>query len=121
MLANHQQNLIDPQKTYKQYHDWTYRELKKFKISPNNQEYHFHGNRHQEAHRLYSSLWQEKTGVAIRPPVKIGRSGKDWHAYAAAETGLSYEKIEQIDREVRIRVSRELGHERENITRTYLG
>jgi len=122
MITNHRQNLIDPQKTYEQYRNWAYRELKKFKISSNSyNQYHFHGNRHQEAHQRYSSLWQEKTGVAVQPPVKIGKSGKDWHEYAAAKTGLEIAALKKIDVEIRLKVSSELGHGRINITRDYLG
>jgi len=81
----------------------------------------FHGERHHFAHRLYSSIWQEKTSIKIKPPIEIGLSVSEWKEYVSKATGMSGDRIREIDHGVRHEVSLELGHERENITRTYLG
>jgi len=119
MKENGYHSLIDPNQTEKSNSGWSYRVINDFKTSSSaSQNFHYHGERHAYAHSRYSELWEQKANVALKPPVEIEGN---WHEYAAAETGLSREKVKEIDREVRHEVSRELGHERENITRTYLG
>lgn len=119
MAVNKQHSLIDPNQTYDQYHTWSYNALKSFTNS--NENYHFHGERHEFAHQRFQELWQEKTGSAIQAPVIAGKFKSDWIKYAADKTGLSSEQIKTIDHDIRLQVSHELGHGRIAIARDYLG
>jgi len=121
MQAHDYYSLIHPEQTEKSYSGWAHRIIESFKKSLDHPDYHYHGERHSFAHERYSLLWHERTEVKIKPPVEIKKHGSDWRDYVSSETGLSREKVKEIDHEVRHEVSRELGHERENITRTYLG
>ncbi len=120
LRGNKQHNLIDPNKAYKEYKDFAYDALKAF-TSSSNSYFHFHGERHAFAHQLFSSLWQQQTGKSILPPVIAGLRGADWVKYAQSKTGLPENKIKEMDKEIRLEVSHQLGHNRINVTRDYLG
>ena len=120
MQEHNYHSLIPPSETLREHSSWAYHEVEKFRkvAGELGESYHFHAERHFYAHRRFEELWQEKSGIALKPPVKI--SG-DWKAYASVETGMRAEKIKEIDTEVRTVVSQELGHNRISITRAYLG
>jgi len=63
-----------------------------------------HGLRHEYAHRHYAAL------TGWEAPVRGGPSSRD----------LTVEQ-KRIDREVRLTISQELGHERTAVTAVYLG
>jgi site-specific recombinase XerC len=75
-----------------------------------------HGLRHQYAQARYRALTEEMAGAINLP-------GGGWRAPVAG--GPSREALSPaqrgIDRLARVRISRELGHEREQITTVYLG
>ena len=83
--------------------------------------YHNHGNRHAWANNKYELLWQERTGISIESTAKSQLFGKDWIRYAETKTGLIETEIREIDSEIRLSISHELGHERLSITSVYLG
>jgi len=117
MRANGQHSLIDSSKSYREYKSAAYNTLQEFR-NETGESFHFHGERHAYAHARYSSLWQEKTGTLIKPPVLIE---SDWREYVAAETELPTKEIQEIETNVRQEVSYELGHNRLSITHAYLG
>ncbi|MDH3282428.1 MAG: integrase domain-containing protein, partial [Gammaproteobacteria bacterium] len=75
-----------------------------------------HGLRHQYAQARYHALTEEMSNA-------LGISGGGWRA--PVDGGPSRTELSAaqrgIDRLARVRVSRELGHEREQITAVYLG
>ena len=106
------------------------------------QNFNFHGERHHWAQSQYSAKWEQKTGIGIQSPIKYYSSElqaknwtgegkfynavqeyniKDFYSYAREETGLNIHEIKEIDREIRQEISEELGHNRLDITNTYLG
>lgn len=123
MSENKQHSLIDPRQSYEQYHNWAYNTaLQGFKNeTKESKSFHFHGERNAYTHERYHELWKEKTGVAVQTPVVAGFSGSDWTEYAAEQTRLSIQQIKSIDKEIRLEVSHELGHDRIAIARDYLG
>jgi len=102
---------------------WAYRVVESFKKNSEHSGYHFHGERHHFAHKLYSDLWQQKTGHEIKAPIVKGlpASSWSWREYAAKVTGISEKEIMDIDKEIRIEVSHQLGHNRLSVTRDYIG
>jgi len=111
-----------------------------------NQNFHFHQERHAWAQNLYSQLWQEKTEVEIKAPIQYyseqlekagwtSDSGQkfydavkeysipSWYDYAekVLEDKLTISEIKEIDKEIRMQISEELGHSRLDVTNVYLG
>ena len=118
MKENGWHSLINPNQTLQSHSGWAYRQVLSFQKTEKGAGYHFHSERHAYAQSRYSSLWEEKAGVRIEAPVKA--SG-NWQEYASSKTGLLSQKIKEIDKEIRLVVSAELGHNRISITRAYLG
>jgi integrase len=115
-------SLISPDMSLKEWKSFAYNAVNEFRQETGYTNYHFHGERHAYAHSMYSQLWEEKTGHSIECPVASGHSSKDsWFEYVCSETGLTREEVEQTDHEVRQAISEDLGHNREDITYTYLG
>ena len=104
------------------------------------EQYSFHGERHHWAQSQYSAKWEQKTGIEIQSPIKYyseqleangwNGSGKFYHAvknfeiksfsdYVQEQTGI--DNFREIDKEIRLLISEELGHSRLDITNTYLG
>jgi len=104
------------------------------------ENYNFHGERHTWAQSQYSAKWEQKTGIAIQSPIKYYSSeleAKNWDG-----SGKFYDAVKEyditpfreyvqeqvpeidfkeIDNEIRQEISEELGHNRLDITNTYLG
>ena len=115
-------SLIAPDMSLREWKSFAYSTVDEFRRETGYENYHFHGERHAYAHETYERLWEEKTGHSIECPVASGHSSKDsWFEYVCSETGLTREEVEQIDHEVRQAISEDLGHNREDITYTYLG
>ncbi|MDO9528920.1 MAG: hypothetical protein Q7J27_07160 [Syntrophales bacterium] len=84
-------------------------------------DFRFHGVRHSYAHESYAKKWQEKTGVKIECPVAEQIFGRNHIQSIADRAGLNIEKAREIDKEIRLMVSEELGHHRSDSTFFYLG
>ncbi len=82
-------------------------------------DYHFHEDRHAYAHELYHELWKDHVGAEPKAPVEIENG--NWKGYAIEKTGLSEKEIHDIDKNIRLKISHELGHNRVSITTAYLG
>ena len=119
-------SLINPDMSLKEWKSFAYNTVNEFRQETGHTEYHFHGERHAYAHEEYARLWEEKTGISgIQCPAETGKSGDSWFEYVQEkiphESYLAREEIDQIDHAIRQEISSELGHNREDITYTYLG
>jgi len=119
-------SLINPDMSLKEWKSFAYTAVSEFRQETGHTEYHFHGERHAYAHTEYTRLWEERTGISgIQCPVEVGKSGDSWFEYVQEkiphESYLAREEIDEIDHVIRQEVSSELGHNREDITYTYLG
>lgn len=103
-------NLIDREKIYREHQRELYRE-----------GIRYHAGRHEYANRRYSELMQQR-GIETQSPVLSDKpADQAWSAYLAEKTGLTQSQAREIDREVRLELSRELGHHREDIVSAYIG
>ena len=82
--------------------------------------FHYHGERHWTAHEAYKSAWQGK-GYVIECRARTGETKTEWRERILSETGLSKSEFWILDREIRQEISRDLGHERIEITSRYIG
>ena len=120
-LSRGWRSLIPPEKSLAQGKDFAYKTLDKIRQSVGHPEFHFHGERHQYAHERFASLFHAQAGLGLQCPAVMGLGTKEWREYAANATGLSIEQIKDIDKEIRLEISEELGHSRVDVTRYYLG
>jgi|BioPla2DNA2_1021312.scaffolds.fasta_scaffold06472_6 integrase len=120
-LSQGWRSLIPPEKSLAQGKDYAYKTLDKIRQSVGHPEFHFHGERHQYAHERFASLFHAQAGLGLQCPAVMGLGTKEWREYAANATGLSIEQIKDIDKEIRLEISEELGHSRVDVTRYYLG
>jgi hypothetical protein len=81
----------------------------------------YHGNRHAFAIETYARLYEQKAGIRIEAPVKEKTFGRDHIASIAARLGLTESEARKLDNQVRLELSKELGHGRVNITWSYVG
>jgi len=114
-------SLIPAGMTTRQWMDRMHHLLRQFREDTGTAHPGYHGHRHAYAQRLYAGLYEARRGVRVEPPVKEGRFGREHLASVAARLGVSPARAREIDREIRLEVSRNLGHGRVNITRSYLG
>ena len=115
-------SLIPVETTYREYKAWAYDQVEAFrKGSPEHASYHFHGNRHDFAHREYSKAWKQKTGVAIQAPVVSGAYGKDHIRNVTESTKLDANKAAEINRAINLEVAEKLGHHRVESGYSYNG
>jgi integrase len=77
--------------------------------------FNFHSERHHYAQRRY----QELSGPLA--PISTSIKRKDWLAFAAEYLSVDIATAESIDRSARLTLSRELGHERIEVTSVYIG
>ena len=82
--------------------------------------FHYHGERHFQAHEAYKSAWQGK-GYVIECRARTGETKTEWRERILSETGLSKSEFAILDKEIRQEISRDLGHERIEITSRYIG
>jgi len=82
--------------------------------------FNYHGERHNFAHEAYKEAWQ-KQGYNVISRAETGETKAEWTQRILSETGLSKAEFRQIDKEIRLSISRDLGHERISITTRYLG
>lgn len=104
-------NLIAADVSYKQHQKQLYRDGVKY-----------HAGRHEYANRRYAELMSER-GVQTASPVltQDKPAHQRWSAYLADKTGLTPRQAREIDRVVRIELSAELGHHREDVVSAYIG
>ena len=93
--------------------------LKSFR-SETNLYFHYHGERHWTAHEAYKEAWLNK-GYQIECRARTGESKAVWISGILEMTGLSKSEFQAMDKEIRQDISRNLGHERIEITNRYLG
>lgn len=74
-----------------------------------------HGNRHAYAQERFIQLTGEQC------PLASGRFGEDNLRAIAESRGASMDEAREIDSGARVEIAEELGHGRDEITRTYLG
>ncbi|MPW37313.1 integrase domain-containing protein [Vibrio sp. B1Z05] len=104
-------NLVPASMSFKSFQYRSWREHKR--INPN---YLSHGERKHFACQFYQST------IDALPPIKIPIAhGRAHHAYLANELGLSVPEARALDNEVRMALSKLLGHHRITITAAYIG
>jgi len=79
------------------------------------QEFQFHGQRHHYAQQRYQAL----TGMPAPVNTDIAKSA--WPAYMATQLLIDEATAEQLDQRARSILSQELGHERLEVVRVYIG
>ena len=105
--------------TVKQGRDFANNTLKMFR-KETNIAFHYHGERHWTAHEVYKNAWSAK-GYDVECRARTGEEKQDWQNRIMTETGLSKSEFKAYDKEIRQEISRDLGHERIEITNRYLG
>ncbi|MCQ8106466.1 integrase domain-containing protein [Methylomonas sp. SURF-2] len=101
-------SMIPANLRYVDFRDHCYRQAQK-------QQFQFHGQRHYYAQQRYQAL----TGVPA--PIKKAITTSAWHSYMAIQLNISLEAAEKLDHRVRSILSQELGHERLEVVRVYIG
>ncbi|MHB1680318.1 MAG: hypothetical protein ACYCTB_07420 [bacterium] len=114
-------NNLNTLSTLKQGKDFAQNTVKSFR-KETGIYFHYHGERQYEAHKAYSDAWKEKgfNGIECRARLEIPDK-KEWFAAMREKTGLPLREFKSIDKEIRQKISRSLGHERLSITNRYLG
>ena len=100
--------------------DFANNSLKQFRSENQVSYFHYHGERHWQAHEAYKNAWMGK-GYEIECRAVTGEMKAEWQDRIIAETGLGKAEFAKLDNEIRQEISRDLGHERPNITSRYLG
>jgi hypothetical protein len=114
-------SLVPHDMSWREYRRWVYGTIDRFRAAMGYTEYHAHGGRHAYAQQRFADLWMERTGVSIECPAKDRVFATEWINATAAQANLSFEEVRQIDREIRLTVSGDLGHGRIDIVSSYLG
>ena len=117
LKENHLKNLNIG--TIKQGRNFANNTLKSFRTEIN-QYFHYHGERHWTAHEAYKEAWLNK-GYQIECRARTGESKAEWLGGILETTGLPKSEFQTMDKEIRQEISRNLGHERIEITNRYLG
>lgn len=77
--------------------------------------FHFHSERHYYAQKRYREL------SGIPAPISTVVARKNWLPFAAEHLNVDITAAESIDQSARLTISRELGHERLEVTSVYIG
>ena len=117
LKENHLKNLNIG--TIKQGRNFANNTLKSFRAETN-LYFHYHGERHWTAHEAYKEAWLNK-GYQIECRARTGESKAEWISGILETTGLFKAEFQTMDKEIRQEISRNLGHERVEITNRYLG
>ena len=121
--ANGMRSLIPNDMTLEQFRREAYRLVIEFR-AVSGREFHYHGERHEFAHKRYADLWKRKTGHDIQCRAVMGLNGRknhaQWSEWVQRETGLSKYDVRNADQNIRLMVSEDLGHGRIDVTLTYL-
>jgi site-specific recombinase XerC len=78
-------------------------------------DFNFHAERHYYAQQRYEEL------SGIPAPISMGIRQKDWLEFVAEFLGVDISTAEAIDHKARSILSRELGHNRLEVVRVYIG
>ncbi|MHB8231887.1 MAG: hypothetical protein ACYDDB_03175 [bacterium] len=105
--------------TIKQGRDFANNVLKSFH-QETGQSFHYHGERHFQAHEAYKKAWQAK-GYEIECRARTGETKSAWQEHILSETVMTKTEFTALDKEIRQEISKGLGHERIEITSRYLG
>lgn len=109
-------SLIDPNLSYKKHKAICYRETS-----------NFHAERHFYANERYSALIKDILGIDIKSPVLSNKpTGMRWREFIAQEAAkqgvfIHPDQAREFDREARLKLSKELGHHREEVVSRYIG
>jgi hypothetical protein len=109
-------SMIPADKTYREHQQDSYKETS-----------NYHSERHAYANERYSELMKEKLGIEIKSPVLSDKpEGQSWSQYVASQAhvqgvSITPEIAREFDREVRLELSAELGHHREDVISAYIG
>lgn len=113
-------SLIPKEKSYKTYRSYYYRLAAKF-------GYRTHSQRHYFAQQLYRDLMMERFGIDCHAPVQHGLERYEYMKILKSVYGEMYGRFTTgyydfviLHRAVRLEVAQQLGHERPQITNTYL-
>ena len=101
-------SMIPANLRYVDFRDHCYRQAQQ-------QPFQFHGQRNHYAQQRYRAL----TGVPAPINTNIAKSA--WHAYMAAQLNIDLAAAEKLDQRARSILSQELGHERLEVVRVYIG
>lgn len=118
LKENHLKNLNIG--TIKQGRNFANNILKSFRTETN-LYFHYHGERHWTAHEAYKEAWKSKGYDNIKCRARTDESKAEWISSILETTGLSKSEFQTMDKEIRQEISRNLGHERIEITNRYLG
>lgn len=105
--------------TMKQGRDFANNTLKSFRAE-SGLSFHYHGERHWTAHEAYKNAWVDK-GYSVECRARTGETKAEWRMRILNETRLSRMEFTVLDKEIRLKISMDLGHERIEITNRYLG
>jgi len=101
-------SMIPNKLRYVDFRDHCYRQVQQ-------QQFQFHGQRHHYAQQRYETL----TGVPA--PINTSIAVSDWHSYMATRLNIDLTAAEALDQRARSILSQELGHERLEVVRVYIG
>ncbi len=118
LKENHLKNLNIG--TIKQGRNFANNALKSFRAETNHY-FHYHGERHWTVHEAYKEAWKLKGYDNIECRARTGEGKAEWISGILETTGLSKSEFQTMDKEIRQEISRNLGHERIEITNRYLG
>jgi hypothetical protein len=76
------------------------------------------GGFHQERHAYGQKRNLELSG--LQAPVVLGITKKEYIQYFAAQKGLTLDEAKSAHSKVKLKISEELGHHRDNVTDTYI-
>jgi hypothetical protein len=101
---------VPQEATLKDYVQESYRSLSETNMNG------FHGERHTYANERYESLTGEKSPVESHMA-----HGSEHINYLSEKLSITTEQAIELDKEARLTISQELGHNRIEITNNYLG
>lgn len=101
-------SMIPAKLCYVDFRDHCYRQTQQ-------QQFQFHGQRHHYAQQRYQAL----TGVPA--PINTTIAVSAWHAFMATQLNIELRAATALDQRARSILSQELGHERLEVVRVYIG
>jgi hypothetical protein len=115
-------SLIPSSMSYRSYKTWAYKMLEQFRdTNPDHAKYHFHGNRHDFAHREYEKAWLDRYGVKIVAPVLSGNLGRGHLNEISTKTRLNLSNVRSAIKQIYLDIAEKLGHHRVDSSFSYLG
>jgi hypothetical protein len=100
--------LIPAEMTYKRFRQQCYSESRRIGM----------GGFHQERHAFGQKRNRDLSG--LEAPVALGITKKEYIQYFAAQKGLTLDEAKSEHLKVKLKISEELGHHRDNVTDTYI-